>query len=116
MRLFQSKRNEFATIRSCPVCGKSGARTIGQLKTNFVRGLSEAEWDFVQCQYCKLLFISPEPSTADLRTIYIESAQFDDPVYNDPGRVALIIEYMNGCFRGVVERSGHRANDAVAVL
>jgi SAM-dependent methyltransferase len=98
------------------VCGKSRARIIGQLKKTFLLGLSKGEWDFVQCKHCELLYISPEPSDADLRTIYVESGQFDDPAYTDPGRVALIIEYMNGCFRGVVERSGHRADDPVAVL
>jgi len=116
MYLFQSKRRESVAARSCPVCGKSRARTIGQLKKNFLLSLSQAEWDLVQCQYCELLYISPEPSAADLRTIYVESGQFDDPVYTDPGRVALIIEYMRGCFKGVVERSGHRENDVVAVL
>jgi SAM-dependent methyltransferase len=98
------------------VCGHSRARTIGQLKKNFLLNLSRAEWDFVQCQHCELLYISPEPSAADLRTIYVESGQFDDPVYTDPARVALIIEYMNGCFRAVVERSGHRTDDPVSVL
>src|SRR6202158_1304275 len=116
MRLFRSKRSESAKASSCPVCGNSRARTIGQLKKNFVLSLSKAEWDFVQCKHCELLYISPEPSAADLRAIYVDSGQFDDPVYTDPARVALIIEYLNGCFRGVVERSGHRANEAVAVL
>ncbi len=113
---FQSKRSESTTVRSCPVCGKSRARIIGQLKKTFLLSLSKGEWDFVQCKHCELLYISPEPSATDLRTIYVESGQFDDPAYTDPARVALIIEYMDGCFRGVVERSGHRANDAVAVL
>jgi SAM-dependent methyltransferase len=116
MHLSQRRRSESVGARPCPVCGKSRARTIGQLKTNFHLSLSETEWNFVQCQYCELLYISPEPSATDLRTIYVESGQFDDPVYTDPGRVALIIEYMSGCFKGVVERSGHRESDAVAVL
>ena len=116
MRLFRSKRSESVTTRSCPVCGNSHTRTIGQLKKNFLLSLSKAEWDFVQCKHCELLYISPEPSAADLRTIYVDSGQFDDPAYTDPARVALIIEYMNGCFRGVVERSGHGPNDALAVL
>ena len=98
------------------MCGASRARTIGQLKKTFLLNLSNGEWDFVQCKDCELLYISPEPSAADLRTIYVESGQFDDPAYTNPARVALIIEYMNGCFRGVVERSGHRADDPVAVL
>ena len=116
MRLFQFKPNESLTVRSCPVCGNSRARIIGQLKNTFVLSLSRGEWDFIQCKHCELLYISPEPSAADLRIIYVESGQFDDPAYTDPARVALIIEYMNRSFRGVVERSGRRADDAVAVL
>ena len=116
MQLFRSKQSESTAVRSCPVCGNSRARTIGQLKKTFVLSLSKGEWDFVQCKHCELLYISPEPSAADLRTIYVESGQFDDPAYTDPARVALIVEYMNGCFRGVVERSGHRAADPVTVL
>lgn len=115
MRLFRSRRSESAT-RSCPVCGNSHGRTIGQLKNTFLLALSKGEWDFVQCKHCDLLYISPAPSAADLRIIYVDSGQFDDPAYTDPARVALIIDYMNGSFRGVVERSGHRADEPVAVL
>ena len=78
--------------------------------------LSKSAWDFIQCEHCELLYISPEPSTADLRTIYVESGQFDDPAYTDPARVALIVSYMDGSFRRVVERSGNAANKAVSVL
>ena len=113
---FRNRRSESTTVRPCPVCGRARAKTIGQLKKTFLQSLSRAEWEFVQCKYCELLYISPEPSAADLRTIYVDSGQFDDPVYTDPARVAQIIEYMNGCFRVVVERSGHRADDPVAVL
>jgi SAM-dependent methyltransferase len=113
---FRSRRSESTTVRPCPVCGSARASTIGQLKKTFLLSLSRAEWEFVQCKHCELLYISPEPSAADLRTIYVDSGQFDDPVYTDPARVAQIIEYMNGCFRVVVERSGHRADHPVAVL
>lgn len=116
MRLFHLRRSESTTIRPCPVCGNSRARTIGQLKTNFLLSLSHSEWAFAQCEHCELLYISPEPSAADLRTIYVDSGQFDDAAYTDPGRVALIIEYMNGCFRRILERSGHAENDSVAIL
>lgn len=113
---FRPKRSEALTIRPCPVCTKSRARMIGQLKTTFVLGLSESAWDFIQCEHCELLYISPEPSTADLRTIYIESGQFDDPAYTDPTRVASIVSYMNGSFRRMLKRTGRAANRPVSVL
>lgn len=116
MRFFERKQCDSEAIRPCPVCGKSRARIIGRLKTNVRLHLERAEYDFGQCQSCELLYISPAPSEADLRAIYVESNQFDDPVYTDPARVSLIIEYMNGCFRALLERLGHTANDAVAVL
>ncbi len=115
MRLFQSRQGDFVA-RTCPVCGNSHARTLGQLKRTFVLRLSKDEWDFVQCKHCDLLYISPAPTADDLRAIYVESGQFDDPAYTDPARVALIVEYMNGSFRGVVQRTGHRADEPVTVL
>jgi SAM-dependent methyltransferase len=116
MRLFGSRRSDAAVIRSCPVCGKSHARTIGQLKTTALLSLLKTQYEFAQCRSCGLLYISPEPPAADLRAIYVESSQFDDSAYTDPRRVALIIEYMTGCFRAILKRSGHVANEAVAVL
>ena len=118
MHLFRTARstNKSAAIRPCPVCGDSRARTIGQLKKNFLLQLSHAEYDFAQCRACELLYISPAPTDADLHAIYVESGQFDDPAYTDPARVALIIEYMNGCFRTLLERTGHATRDAVSVL
>jgi SAM-dependent methyltransferase len=113
---FHSKRSDAAAIRPCPVCGNSRGRIIGPLKNTFVLSLSQGKWDFVQCKDCELLYISPAPSDADLRIIYVDSGQFDDPAYTDPARVALIIEYMNGSFRNVVERSGRKADEPVAVL
>jgi hypothetical protein len=115
MRLFQSRQGD-SVARSCPVCGKSHARTLGQLKRTFVLRLSKDEWDFVQCNHCDLLYISPAPTADDLRTIYVDSGQFDDPAYTDPTRVALIVEYMNDSFRGVVQRTGHGAHEPVTVL
>jgi SAM-dependent methyltransferase len=98
------------------VCGGTRAGIIGQLKKTFVLSLSREEWQFVQCRHCDLLYISPEPSAADLQRIYVESGQFDDPVYTDPARVTQIVDYMNGCFRAVIERSGLKADKPVSVL
>lgn len=116
MRLFQSKRGESATIRRCPVCGDSRARAIGQLRSNFLGSLSCADWTFAQCRDCGLLYLSPEPTPTDLRTIYVESGQFDAPAYTDHGRVALIGAYMDGCLRRILERSGRIESDSVAIL
>jgi SAM-dependent methyltransferase len=116
MWLFQSRRRKSTSSRPCPVCCKSRARLIGQLKTNLHLRLSRAEWDFVQCQNCGLLYISPEPVATDLRTMYVESGQFDEPMYTDPGRVALVIEYMTGCLGRILESSGHKGSDSVTIL
>ncbi len=116
MPLFSHARPESAPIRPCPVCANTRVVTIGELKTNFLGHLSRTEYALARCPACELLYISPAPSDADLRAIYIESGQFDDPVYTDPARVALIVEYMNGCFRRVLKRSGQGDRDAVVVL
>jgi len=116
MQLFPSRSNAGALVRECPVCAGSEPRGVGKLKTNFALKLSQPEWDFVQCRSCGLLYISPAPSPDDLRTIYVESGQFDDPAYTVPARVALMVDYMNGCFRRVVKRAGHTTCDNVVVL
>jgi SAM-dependent methyltransferase len=116
MRLFQFGQRESRTARPCPVCCSSRAAIIGDLKKTFVLGLSREVWEFVQCRRCELLYISPAPSPEDLRMIYVQSGQFDDPAYTDPARVGLIVEYMDSCFRRIVERSGRAIEDRVAVL
>jgi SAM-dependent methyltransferase len=118
MRLFEFARSQAssATARDCPVCAGSRATSLGHLKKTFLLDLSRDEWEFAQCKRCDLLFISPEPSAADLQTIYVDSGQFDDAAYTDPARIALIVDYMDSCFRRMVERSGRRAQDRVNVL
>lgn len=116
MRLFSSARAESAPIRPCPVCANPRVARVGELKANFLGKLDRTEYTFARCPDCELLYISPAPSDADLHSIYVESGQFDDPVYTDPARVALIVEYMNGCFRRVLKRSGRSDRDAVSVL
>src|SRR5438445_1777 len=82
---------------ACPVCGESSAMEIGRLKTNVLLGLQRGEYDLAQCQACELVYLSPPPSEADLRTMYVDSPQFNNATYTDPARVDAIMEYIKGC-------------------
>ena len=113
---FWRKPGGSADVRACPVCGQSSAMEIGRLKTNVMLGLQRGEYDLAQCQACELVYISPRPSDADLRTMYVDSPQFNNPTYTDPARVGAIMEYITGCLRRVLQRSDRPANVPVSVL
>jgi 2-polyprenyl-3-methyl-5-hydroxy-6-metoxy-1,4-benzoquinol methylase len=51
------------------------------------------------CPRCEVVFLDPAPTAEDLRTLYEESDQFDDPHYTDPARVADVLEYCTSAIR-----------------
>ncbi|TMG80179.1 MAG: class I SAM-dependent methyltransferase [Betaproteobacteria bacterium] len=116
IRLFRDKDPGSPDIRACPVCGQSGARPIGRIKTNVLVSLERGEYDLAQCQACELIYISPQPSACDLRRMYVETTQFDNPVYTDPARVTGIMEYMSACLARILQRTSRTANGVVSVL
>jgi SAM-dependent methyltransferase len=116
IRLFRNKEPSSSEIRDCPVCGRSGARPIGRVKTNVLVSLQRGEYDLAQCRACDLIYISPGPSECDLRTMYVETTQFDNAVYTDPTRVAGIMEYMSGCLVRILRRTSRTANGVASVL
>jgi SAM-dependent methyltransferase len=116
IKRFWKKTHGSANVRACPVCGQSCAMEIGPLKTNVMLGLERGEYDLAQCQACDLVYLSPQPSEADLRTMYVDAPQFNNPTYTDPARVDAIMEYITGCLTRVLQRSGQSANVAVSVL
>jgi SAM-dependent methyltransferase len=105
-------------IRACPVCGAKGADAtwIGRLDGTTAAKLSQQEYDLVQCGDCSLIYISPEPTAADLTTMYVHSAQFADPTYTDAARVAAINNYMSSCLTSMLQRQGKAADAPIKLL
>ena len=104
--------------RDCPVCAASGSRIrpIGRLEVTAQIVFERKHYDLVECPSCELIFISPQPSQADLRRIYVQSTQFTDGVYTDPARVDAILEYATSCLTRIMARLGRQRNDPVCTL
>jgi SAM-dependent methyltransferase len=108
----------FGQLRDCPVCGASakGATLIGTLSNTTGAKLVQEEYELVQCGECALVYLSPEPSQDDLKTMYVDSAQFADPTYTDPERIAAINEYMRSCLIRILEQQQRPLDATIKVL
>ena len=108
---------ETGSVRDCPVCGAHGnaATWIGQLENTGHAIFQQNAYDLVQCSACTLVYLSPEPSAADLKTLYVDSAQFDGNTYTDTARIEAISNYMTQCLTRVLTFQ-QRAEDATIAL
>lgn len=105
-------------IRHCPVCRAAGksATWIGRLENTTQAKLVQTEYDLVQCADCALVYLSPEPSADDLKTMYVDSAQFADDTYTDSTRVAAINEYMTSCLTRLLKHQGRNGDTTISAL
>jgi SAM-dependent methyltransferase len=106
------------TIRNCPVCGREGheATWIGKLETTAGSALKQPVYDLVQCGGCTLVYLSPAPPPEDLKAIYVDSTQFEDPLYTDSARIAAINEYLSSCLSRILSTQGKAADAHIKVL
>ena len=109
---------DVVAARNCPLCGSAGNGTthVGPLKTTVAIELERDRYDLVSCNACALLFLSPAPSSRDLRAMYVDSVQFGDAVYTDPERIRGIVEYMTDCLTRMSGRAKRRTRDPIAIL
>ncbi len=116
--ILPSARSVAAELRDCPVCHSKAntATRIGTLDNTSAAKLKQEEYDLVQCGNCALVYLSPEPSADDLKTMYVDSAQFADPTYTDPARVAAINEYMSSCLIRILSLQSRTSDAAVKLL
>jgi hypothetical protein len=105
-------------VRRCPVCGSDGesATWIGKLESTAGTALKQPVYDLVQCTGCTLVYLSPEPPAEDLKTIYVDSTQFEDPTYTDPARIAAINEYLSSCLVRILARQNKSADASIRLL
>jgi SAM-dependent methyltransferase len=107
-----------AAIRDCPVCHSEGKTStwIGQLDNTTSAKLKLNQYELVQCADCSLVYLSPEPSTEDLTTMYVDSAQFADETYTDESRIAAINAYMSSCLTRILTQQGKAKDATISVL
>lgn len=104
--------------RPCPVCDADARRLriVGTLATTGQIAFERRQYELVECGKCDLVYLSPQPSTADLDRIYLASTQFTDGLYTDPQRVTAILEYMTSCLTRIRQKSTTARNAPVSTL
>lgn len=102
--------------RACPVCAAADLRFIGHLDATAAIAFERNRYDLVECRACELIYISPEPSAADLNALYVGSNQFTDALYTDAKRVEAILEYMTSCLTRILARAGIDRREPIATL
>ena len=106
-----------ASLRDCPICRTAAApkNRIGPLPANHHK-LEGREYDLVTCPNCELIYLSPAPTTSDIRAMYTESSQFDqDDVYRgERGKVAL--DFYADRLRALLTKMNRAPHDKIRVL
>jgi SAM-dependent methyltransferase len=78
----------------CNACRRRGRlQVLGPVASTHNGKLDASQFTLVHCPHCDVVFLSPPPTPRDLRAIYEESSQFDDPHYTDPQRVADVVGF-----------------------
>lgn len=104
---------EARAVRACPLgCAEPGT-SYGTLENTVGYAFSRKGYDLACCGGCKLVYLSPAPTDADLRALYVENGQFGEE-YTDPKRVEAILEYMGQSFDRLA--SGDRGWDLAGGL
>jgi SAM-dependent methyltransferase len=84
---------------SCQACGQSShpLAAIGPVPQTQAGSFSSDEFRLDYCPVCEAVRLTPTPTDDDLRLMYQDSLQFDDPTYTDPERIASILQYYGDC-------------------
>jgi len=106
---------EAPAVRACPLgCAQPGT-SYGTLENTVGYVFSRKGYDLARCGGCQLIYLSPAPTEADLRALYVENGQFGDE-YTDPKRVEAILEYIGHCFDRLAKARGWKTGAGVRVL
>jgi SAM-dependent methyltransferase len=104
-----------AEVRPCPLgCAERGT-SLGDIPNTGHYKLSREAYALARCGCGKLLYLSPSPSDADLRVIYVDNDQFGEE-YTSPARVEAILEYTGQCFDRLAASRGWDLARGVRVL
>jgi len=90
-------------MRACPICQEPAKHSIGELTNTKVAPLARTDYELGHCQVCDVMYLSPLPSEADLRVLYVDELQFD---YHTEQDARAIVEFMVGRLQAVMKRLG----------
>ena len=86
----------------CRACERrSRLRRLGEVAPTHPGPFHTNRFALVHCPRCEVVYLDPAPTPEDLRTLYQESVQFDDPHYTDSARVEQVLAYCTGAIRGL---------------
>ncbi|HEX7560178.1 MAG TPA: class I SAM-dependent methyltransferase [Usitatibacter sp.] len=95
-------------VRACPLgCAEPGS-ALGELDKTAGFALSRERYTLALCGCGKLVYLSPAPSEADLRAMYVDHGQFGEE-YTDAARVKAILDYIGQCFDRLSKAGGWAA-------
>lgn len=96
----------------CRACGRRTRLTnLGHVDATHPGPFHTRDFKLILCPRCEVVYLDPAPTADDLRTLYENSVQFDDPHYTDGERVARMLEYYTSAIRnlGLLPPQGGRA-------
>ena len=106
---------EEGPVRSCPAgCGRGG-NALGELEATCAARLSRTRYSLVRCGCGGLMYLSPAPTSADLKTMYVDEAQFGSE-YTDRERVRAILAYVGSALDALTRAIDRPANAPLRVL
>lgn len=77
----------------CRLCGKRRVTKIGPVAPTHPGEFQTRNFSLRHCVGCEVVYLDPLPTDADLRLLYVESAQFTDAHYTDAAQIEKILEY-----------------------
>jgi SAM-dependent methyltransferase len=86
----------------CRACGeKSPLRDVGDVPATHPGPFHTSDFKLTHCPRCDSVYLTPAPTSDDLRILYEESVQFSDDHYTSPEQVERILEYYGGAVSGL---------------
>jgi SAM-dependent methyltransferase len=94
----------------CRMCGKREVSMLGDVPPTHPAAFHTQEFRLLHCNGCDVVYLDPLPTAADLKLLYEDGVQFDDPHYTDPVRVAQVLDYCGTAVRSLhlLQEGGNR--------
>ncbi len=86
---------------TCPLCRTDGALLIevGTLRPTHPGPFHVDRFTMEHCRECQCMFLTPAPNGDDLRTLYLDSEQFESHEYSE-ARAGAILDYLTTAIHG----------------
>ena len=102
----------------CRYCRSRRVSDVGPVAPTHPGRFHTHSFTLRHCKYCDIVYLSPLPTSDDLKLLYVDSVQFSDDHYTDPTQVEKILNYYGSAVRNLklVPESGGRVLEVGAGL